>query len=262
MVASRLLRTFLLGSLVVSTAACSAWREKSGSPDSERITMRVYKVPKDYADNARWAISVLLKRDDKKDFGRAEIAGNGELLVSAPESFQQGVQDFVDSLAKAPPLPLTKRSYKLHCWLVLGRPVASESNAAKFGDLMPALTEINKAQGPYQFLMAEQLEGNGLLKEELKIKGSLVTLTIKPWLNGNDLESQLNVDVNGNDIRAKVMIPPGNLLVLGQFGRIKKDDNPLDQVAQGLFPGQKSADATPAADRMYNVFTILRATVE
>lgn len=185
------------------------------------VVMRSYVVKGDHADEVRNALqSALRAEDDKTYLGRVTLAPNGQLIVTAPESIQRGVDNLLSDVISYSPGPTP--TIKLEAWFVRGSSSAGASDST-LTEVQPALTAITEAQGISRFQLIEKLTIHARAGHEGDVQGAQAAMRAEPTLRRTGKEeaavfSKLALWLNrsGARLNAEMEMKPGELLVLGQ----------------------------------------------
>lgn len=222
----KLAGAFLFGVLAIAViyAACSGARLFSASAGS--LEMRTYPVPPEYADEVRSALeSVLSGEADGKAVGRVSLAPNGQLLVTAPVTMQQGVQHLLDDIAAHKPGSTPTVHFEV--WFVKGmNGVATHSQG--LAEIEPALQAISKAQGEQQYELVEKMAMNVRSGQHGEVSGAATEFEVRPSVRRGsadssfisaDLKMQMHAgDSSHSELRTETELKSGEVLVLGQNG--------------------------------------------
>lgn len=146
----------ILGLIVF--AGCTS-PQKDTAEGSCDIVLKSYKVPERLAEQISKTVNDLLSRNAYKTenaqppIGKAQIAPDGELLVAAPESFHDGLKDFIEqikdtSLESSP-------SAEVNYWIIAGKKADKPATLEEFKTIKPALETIQANQGNMEFKLLD-----------------------------------------------------------------------------------------------------------
>lgn len=218
------------------------WEDGRGG----EMVMRSYVVQGDHADEVRSALqSALLGTDDEKRFlGRVTLAPNGQLIVTAPESVQRGVENLINDVLAFSPGPTP--TIKLEAWFVRGSTTPGATDATLV-EVQPALTAITEAQGISRFALVEKLTIHARAGHEGDVTGVDAMMRAESSLRRVGKEHAtvfaklaLMLSRKGVQLRAEMEMKPGELLVLGQSaypddGEASSDDETLYYIVRATF---------------------------
>lgn len=163
---------FVIGLAVAAVPLLLHRNQQSG------IVVRSYSVAPEIASELKGALMEALP----PGIGHVSQTPDGHILVTAPETLQQGVQNIVDEVAAKKPSPTPTIHFE--AWLVSAVPAASApDNEPGLAEVRPALADIQKAKGPLHFELIENLAiqaraGN----ENSAVQGARAGLEIAPTL--------------------------------------------------------------------------------
>lgn len=219
--------------LVAATAVVWACKPAEGAaaPGAvpTNLVLRTYEVAGENAAEVRGVLKTVLfwgsdGKDSQKFIGRADVTSDGRLVVLASEDVQSGVKTLVDSVSKHPPKSAT--SVELTYWLVQAAPAGKDApRAAGLQEIAPALAEIEKADGPQQFTLAEKLAVTSLSGDEAFVQGRDANARQVTVVAPNGINAVLTIQRFGNRLETRVKLTPGQIVVLGSAGMKDKDES-------------------------------------
>jgi hypothetical protein len=206
----------VFASLALALTSCAA----ATSTTSEQLVLKAYDVPAEHAAELQSVLSnMLYTAKDQPPKGRAALSPSGQLLVSAPASFQPGIAEVVSRLksAPAPRAPTVTLDY----WVVVGTPSTSATPGAgvsrEIGDVVDAL---QKNQGPMKMAMLERVRLSSQSGSDAMATSPLFDVHETAALHSDKVLA--NVKLQGirgfGLLETRVEIPLGQTVVLGQAG--------------------------------------------
>jgi hypothetical protein len=227
----------LLAGVTLLLASCG------GGPDGDpqEMQMRTYRVPEGLnTPEFRGDLSRSLTTGEQK-LGTVQTLSDGTLLVTAPASVHEGIEDLVAEMSQrrsAEPVA-APATVTISYWFLLGRPregggveVASptlERNAA----MRPVLEEIVGAQGGMQFELLEQLQLRSLDNgTHGAIRGRRISAEQRVMEHGGDERlADIKITIFGprgvrHTLESRIRLEPGRYVVLGQTAFNDKGDKP------------------------------------
>ena len=194
------------------------------------LVLRTYEVPNDGAGQMRQVLKDVMwfgsgGPDNKGQYvGRADVGPDGRLVVLASEGVQEGVKGLIDQMAKNPGKP--QPTIEVDYWLVLGTPSqAKEAPArpANLGELAPALSEIEKTDGPQQFTLQEKLVVRSLTGHYASVQGRDWSAGQTCNVSGAGVNAEIKLNTHGpQKIDTRLKLAPGQIVVLGSSGSGEK----------------------------------------
>ncbi len=187
-------------------------------PD-QGLVLRSYDVPPELAPEMSSILNGILEGEK----GRVKLGPNGQLVVAAPESIQEGIAELIAEMnvdAPQPP-PMITITY----WAVVGQPASETATSANLQEIESALATIAEADGAASFGLLEKLRLRSLSGESGEAKGQQLRVRQRASTQAGRVIAELNLSGVGN-FETTVNIEPDQLLVLGQT----------------MMPGAKTAD--------------------
>jgi hypothetical protein len=193
---------------------------RPGANPDPRI-LRAYSVRPELAVEIRNSLNTALG-----GFGQAGVAPNGQIFVSAPVSFQEGVKQLLSEVASHNPPPTP--SVHVEAWFVTASP-GSPVDSPSLKELEPALRALEQAKGPVRFELLEELSTqaqSGERSSEVEGARTSMAASVSVLRDSQDhpiIVAQLKLRSNqAPSITAQTELQPGGLLVLGQSGLSEK----------------------------------------
>ena len=213
---------FVIGLAVAATALFLLHRSQQNG-----FVVRSYSVAPEIAGELKGALREALP----PGIGNVSQTPDGHIVVSAPESVQQGVKDLIADVAAKKPAPTPTIHFEV--WLVSAVAAAGvpDDDEPRLAELRPALAEIQKAKGPLRFELIENLAlqaraGN----EDSGVRGAWAALEVAPTIRYDAkgepvIAARVNVRLvpragenpyTPSSLKALAELRPGQLLVIGQ----------------------------------------------
>lgn len=221
---------FLIFSLVL-ILGCG--QDNKAAQENEPLILRSYAVPEGMAKEVSETINELLGWNERRGrsdvnlppIGKARVSPDGQLLVAAPESFHNGVYNFIEHLQKVNPEP--SPSAEVNYWIVAGRKANKPAILDDFKTIKPALETIQNSQGNMEFKLIDHSalasSGQGT---ETRLESTLffIRQTLSAYSDGSlEIYSSIaynlllpNGDHRNYSIDTRIETKSGELVVLGQ----------------------------------------------
>jgi hypothetical protein len=201
-----------------------------GGRGPETAVLRSYDVKPEIAAEISNALrAALAVGKDGVPYGQVTLSPNGQLLVTAPPSVQQGVAKILEDIAsrKPPPTP----TIRFEAWLVAASP-GDRVDSPNLKELEPALHAVEESKGSLHFELVEKLSTQVRSGQRSQIQGQHYGLEVNTSLRQDSKDQpviaariQLHQLVfmpgfpnpaNGSGLEAQTEMRPGELLVVGQ----------------------------------------------
>ena len=204
---------------------------------SDEPLLRTYAVPPEQSRSIEQALaSALSTGQDLPPLGTVERLPDGRLVVVAPPGIQDGVAALIAGLdpAKAPPV----RTAELDYWIVVGEPDQTAEGVDTIPVIAPALQAIVASQGPMRFRLHESMHLSSLVDDRAEADGARMRARQTVSEVGGRLVADLEIAVaqqakdrghlrvcaeDCNQLKSRVHLDPGQLLVVGQAGLHSSD---------------------------------------
>jgi hypothetical protein len=218
---------FVIGVILAAGAALLAARTWH-APEwraPETTVMRSYEVRPEIANEVASALRSALSPSSGPYYGRVSLSPSGQLLVVAPPSIQQGVEQVLKEVAARE--PATTPSIHFEAWLVTAS-TGAPADSPNLKEIAPALHALEQSKGPAHFELLEKLTTQTRSGQESSVQGDYALLSVTgSVLRGNKdqaiIAALLEVTMHPHGphgpppfIRAQTELRPGELLVLGQ----------------------------------------------
>ena len=197
---------------------------------TEAIELMSYEVPPEYQDDLRGMLQSALGTGDDR-LGRVINGPGGTLLVTAPARIQAGIEEILSREVDAPPasLPVT-----LTYWFLVGRPGDPSQTTPPFSvvgrtipQLEPVLAQISNAEGATEFSLLEWVELTSVNQERAVTTSRFGRVEQRTARSGEQVVVDVQISLSGRElatggfplgIQSRVMLEPGQFLVLGRTG--------------------------------------------
>ena len=195
-------------------------KPESESAENSLPVLKSYRVPERLAKEVHETLNTLLFNSGAQ-IGSAKLSSDGQLLVVAPTSFHEGVEDFIEQLIKTNPEP--SPSVEVNYWIVAGRRARMPAKLDEFNRIKPALETIQSNQGNMEFKLLDQVVATSSSQNEAHFEGAVVaiTQTVSAFSDGS-LAIALNMTLLGttrgdiNSIATDIETKSGEMVLLGQ----------------------------------------------
>ncbi len=210
---------------VILGAGCERAAAPAGVGDAAPLELRSYALPEGAQQEAVAIVRQLLDRGkDAPRLGSAVAGPGGQLMVTAPASFQAGVADFVEHLRTSPPSP--PPTISLEYWLVFGRPLGAGADPGKATDLaafdpalMPALKAIAKANGPMQLAPGPRVKIAAISGDWASAEDRGWQIKQRATVAQGALLAEVRIQPeSAAQLETRVQFKPDQLVVLGYAG--------------------------------------------
>jgi hypothetical protein len=225
----------------------------SGGPeaDPQEMQMRTYRAPEGMsARRFRDTLSGSLTTGEQK-LGTASKLSDDSVLVTAPASVHEGIEDLVREMARrgaAEPEPAPATA-TIGYWFLLGRPregggvdVASPT-LERDDEIRRVLDEIVGTQGGMEFELLERLQLKSLDNgTHAAIRGRRIAAEQRVMEHGGDERlADIKITIFGprgvrHTLESRIRLEPGRHVVLGQTAFNDKGDQPsaLESLGEDL----------------------------
>lgn len=200
--------------------------------DPHEMQIRTYRAPEGV--DARQLRSYLAGslNTGEQSLGTVKTYPDGSLVVTAPLSVHEGIEDLLNEMARRGPRQPepAPASVTISYLFLLGRPVAGKAHATEATpalrqdkEIQPVLDEIVKAQGGMEFHLLEKLRLKSLDSgDHAEIRGRRVAVQQKVFSHESaDRLADIKVTIFGSrgvqhTLESRVKLEPGRYVVLGQ----------------------------------------------
>jgi len=204
--------------------ATQGWR------GSETAVLRSYEVKPEIAAEISNALrAALAVGKDGVPYGQVTLSPNGQLLVTAPPSVQQGVAKILDDIASRKP-PSTP-TIGFEAWLVAASP-GDRVDSPNLKELEPALRAVEESKGSMRFELLEKLSTQVRSGQRSQIQGQHSAMEVNTSLRRDSKDQPViaaRIELHllhftpgipnpgrGSGLEAQTEMRPGELLVVGQ----------------------------------------------
>lgn len=207
---------FAIG-VVLATGGWLVAQHGHGSAPATAPLLRSYNVRPELAGEIRNALGPALSPY------QVGLAPNGQLLVSAPPSYQRGVEEFLQQIAARK--PAATPSIRIEAWFVTASP-GTHTDSPLLKEIEPALRALEQSRGPTRFELLEALSTqtqSGDRTSEVEGARTRMKATVSVLRDSQDhavVGALLKLSSNHGPgfLSAQTELRPGELLVLGQSG--------------------------------------------
>ncbi|MGE0528896.1 MAG: hypothetical protein AB7G93_16590 [Bdellovibrionales bacterium] len=241
-------KKYILGAICLALAGVIGYL--AANRRSENLTatvVRTYKVAPERADEIDTALNRLFWQKEDEGVARAQVFGNGLVLVRAPAGYHMGVRDLLSHIdrEKVP----ARSSVRTDYWLILAD-ADRESNASQFPKLTQVLSSIEKLEGIRRFRVIEHLSSNSLSGNVVKVEGTVLKVRSTASLYMDRVLLDLDLETRSGKIKTSTQINPGEYVVMGQ-----------SSAEPGILPkGDPRGSALAAGDS--EIYYVVRAKIQ
>ncbi len=194
--------------------------------ETNQRVLKSYKVPPGFSGQLGVIQEIL------GSHGRARVTPDGQILVAAPQSFHDGIEDFIEQLGTN--IPVHSPPIEVNYWIVAGRKAKTPAKLDEFNRIIPALETIQNNQGNMEFKLLDHVvltsSSHG---RPTKVGGAVVNISqmlsaygpgsISIWPTIDLLTAQGNLTA----IQTNIETRNGELVVLGQSSQVLVGDRPI-----------------------------------
>lgn len=178
-----------LGLLVAIALSAACLGLSGSSEDPEAVELRTYTVPEGFDRNEWYSVlnNTLITGDTR--IGNVTPGPSNTLVVTAPRSVHDGIEDLLEELKSRGPEPRPEPgSVSVNYWVLVSRPIATGGSVSpvriasdqkdRLGRIEPVLDQIVSVQGPMEFHLLEQLQLTSVdTHEHSEIRGRSVEIS-------------------------------------------------------------------------------------
>ena len=196
------------------------------------VNIASYQVPQLYAEELTSALNRLMAAKPIKEYlskgeenvekvvhvvketGRAKLVPGGRILVKAPNSFHEGIDQFIKQFLKnAPPFP---QSFRTKVWVV----ASIKNNKIAFKGLWPPelqsfKNKLQKEKNTRCSVILDQVEFTTMSSRRFNIGGGFLKLSGSQALINDDIIMNLNLRMRANSIKTRVKLKKDEMFSLG-----------------------------------------------
>jgi len=179
--------------------------------------LRSYTIAPELGPELTTILNEILDRGEGvPPAGRVELGPSGRLLVAAPESVHEGIEEIIAEIDETPPEPAP--SISITYWIVTGKPAEETSWSPRIDTMGSVFEGIASADGPTEFALLERVDLHSRSGERAS------TGTRHFWVEQRATSRAggvlADLDLKGKrgaaSVRTRVDLEPGTTLVLGQ----------------------------------------------
>ena len=230
-----LLRPFSLSLSLTAALVTGACTSAPVVPVEEPVVLRAYDCPRSLASETQSVLSSLLYRGkDVPKLGSVVLSPTGQILVSAPASFQNGVEGSLSRLQKegpGTPPPRVQMDYIL----VVGKEGEAAVPKGLSPDVTKVLQDIATTEG-LDLQVLDRLQLHSMSGDRAEVRDRIVSIDQTATAYGDQVLAQVGIH-GKTSVEAKIQLQPGRPLVIARAGYEPRPgdaffvDGPPEQVA-------------------------------
>lgn len=200
----------LVSASFLAIAACGVSTGSHAGPTT--MVLRAYDVPSAQAQELRNVVSSLMYAGENVPrIGNVVVAPTGQLLVSAPAAFHEGVRDMLSAVKSAP--QQTPAAVAIDYWIVRGKP-----GETKIGDDVPkaAASALEQMGGGMSLSLWDHTRITSMTNEraQMERRGAKYRQTVA--VQGDAVMADLDVETDVGTVRLRTALPLDSTRVLVQ----------------------------------------------
>jgi hypothetical protein len=179
------------------------------------LILRAYDVPAAHAQELRNIVSSLMwKGENQPRGGNVVVAPTGQLLVSAPASFHEGVAQLAADIKKSP--PPAPEAIAIEYWIVQGLPAETASVADDVpSEAREALVTLG---GKVALTVWDHARLVSVANERAQVERRGVKIEQTTAQQGNTIVADLRIDTALGQLAVRTAMPAGKTTILAQAG--------------------------------------------
>lgn len=202
-------------SLTVSIAGCRVNNQPLNGGAPVAMVLRAYDVPAAQAQELRNVVSSLMYAGENVPrLGNVVVAPTGQLLVSAPSTFHEGVRELLSALKSAP--QQTPAAVAIDYWIVRGTPAGA--GEAKAGADVPkaAAGALEQMGGGMSLSLWDHTRITSMTNEraQMERRGAKFRQTVA--VQGDAVMADIDVETDVGNIQLRTALPLDSTRVLIQ----------------------------------------------
>ncbi len=205
---------------------------------SNEMVLQSYSVPAGYSNLMSSALTRALFVGKDNPVGRVIEAPDGQLIVVAPESVQEGVKRLIDELNASQPAVRTPTNIRIDYWMVHGTRADELSTSYPAPVLADTLAAVQQQEGP----MAFELHSHQVLtslddeRASLSSPGLFIRQTATWNAAGGTIAAEVEIEAErGVGTATDIQVAPGQVVVLAELGDTA-GDQPYDTLYYVISP--------------------------
>jgi hypothetical protein len=199
-------------SIIAVTAGC---RDNNGGASSGAPTMmvlRAYDVPAGQSQELRNIVSSLMYAGENVPrLGNVVVAPTGQLLVSAPATFHEGVRELLSAVKSAP--QEAPKAITIDYWIVRGAP-----GETKVGDDVPkaAASALEQMGGGMSLSLWDHTRITSMTNERAQVERRGANFKQTVSVQGDAAMADLDIETDVGTVRLRTALPLDSTRVLIQ----------------------------------------------
>ncbi len=218
--------SFALPFVLSISTACTTPQQVMDQATNDMI-LEAYTVPEGYAGLMSSALTRAMFVG-KEAVGRVIETPDGQIIVVAPESVQQGVKRLIDQLNASRPALRTPTNIRIDYWLIHGHRVEAPTTEVPAPILAETLAAVQQAEGPMRFELYAHKVLTSLDEEDAHISSDgLFIQQEASWSStGGAITAEIGIEAKGGSgVNTELRLAPGQVVVLGEVADITGDQS-------------------------------------
>ena len=216
--------SFALPFALTLSSACTTPQQVMDQATNDMV-LEAYTVPPGYSGLMSSALTRAMFVG-KEAVGRVIETPDGQIIVVAPESVQQGVERLIDQLNAAKPALRTPTNIRIDYWLVHGHRADALTTEYPAPVLAETLDAVQQAEGPMRFELYAHKVLTSLDEEDAKLSSDgLFIRQVASWSGtGGAITAEVGIEAaGGSGVNTELRLAPGQVVVLGEVSDIAGD---------------------------------------
>lgn len=180
--------------------------------------LRTYEVPGGRAGELAGVLRSALSRGrDQPTQGTVKRLGDDRLVVVAPPSIHEGVEQLCRDFADGDEAP-APRTVTLDYWIL--RVGDGTAGAGNLPEALSGVVEEIAERGQSDVSLLEQLELSSVTNEHAQIEGSRAEVIHTVTVVGEQIVAEVGIELreSGSKLRTRISLEPNTFVVLGRGG--------------------------------------------
>lgn len=174
--------------------------------------LRTYNVPEGRSEEIRGGLTHLFNQQTSPETAASAQTIGNTLVVKAPEGFQAGISDLVQSLEKQK--NEKQGNVKLDYWVLTGE--EGDSNEKTFDQLQSVLGSLSQVSGKKKFKVIEHLSSSAMSNMEMLIEGAEAKLKSQNKIQGDTVRVMVDMQSSFGKIKSIIQMKSGEFVVMGE----------------------------------------------